>query len=305
MIAVSTSWKSADAESVDGILGPIKDCGFEAVELEYRITEKIFREMLPSLRRGEPKVSSVHNFFPLPEGVAREQASGDLFSLSSPDREERERAVKHTLRTLENAHEVGARGVVLHLGKIDMDNGFSQFRDAYERGATGGLTRSYLKELFEERKRKSRKHVEAALFSMDRLWRTAERLEIRLGMENRFYLNEVPSAEEIAVILEKFEGSPIGYWHDVGHAEVQERLYGISHEELLARFSTCLVGVHLHDVEGVRDHLAPGKGSVDFDMIKKHVSKDAIRVIELCPDVREEDLTDSVAFLSKKELTPV
>lgn len=301
MIAVSTAWKSANAESVDDILIPIRECGFEVIELEYRITAKMFRDMLPSLRRGQPKVSSVHNFFPLPEGLARDGASGDLFSLSSPDREERERAVKYTLRTLEHAHEVGARGVVLHLGKIDMDNGFSQLREAYEKGIKDGSMRNYVKELFAERTRRSSKYLEGALFSMDRLWRTAERFELRLGIENRFYLNEVPSVEEIGSILEKFEGSPIGYWHDVGHAEVQQRLYGISQRELLERFSRHLVGVHLHDVDNVKDHLAPGKGSVDFDMIRKYVNRDAIHVIELSPDVSEEDLRDSIGFLSEKE----
>ena len=50
----------------------------------------------------------------------------------------------------------------------------------------------------------------------------------------------------------------VGYWHDVGHAQTLEHLSLCSHEEWLRRFAGQMVGVHLHDVVGVRDHLAAG-----------------------------------------------
>ena len=50
MFAVSTCWKSSHAESGDDVIGPILDAGISAVELEYRITEDIFRELLPALK---------------------------------------------------------------------------------------------------------------------------------------------------------------------------------------------------------------------------------------------------------------
>lgn len=305
MLAISTCWKSSGAETGDDILKPILDAGIAGVELEYRITEEIFREMLPTLKRGEPAVVSIHNFFPLPPILARRQASGDAFLLSSPEREERELAVKYTLRTLEYAHEVGARAVVLHLGKTDMDDGFSRLKEEHVKGTHGdSSTQDYIRDLLEQRKRAGSKHLDAALFSLDKLWRHAERFAIKLGVENRYYLKEVPDPAELSVIFERFEGSNIAYWHDVGHAAVQEFLYGVSHERLLSRFSPFLLGVHLHDAEGAKDHRAPGKGKVDFHMVRKYIAPDAIRVIEVGPDESEEDVREGIAFLSQNQLLP-
>ncbi len=297
--AISTCWKSWDAESADEILGPILDVGATAIELEYRVSDEIFREMLPALKHEQPAVVSVHNFFPLLDHQQKGSASGDAFLLSSPDKEERERAVKYTLRTLEYAHEVGAGAVVLHMGKTGMDDGFERLKEEFEDGTLGEAeTRNYIERLTEERRAVSRKYLDSALFSLDRLWHTAERLGLKLGIENRYHFREVPNADELEIILGRFEGSNIGYWHDVGHAEVQGLLYGISHEGLLSRFSSHLVGVHLHDAEGTRDHQAPGKGKIDFEMIKRHLPPDAIHVLELSPKVSAEELVEAINHLS-------
>jgi sugar phosphate isomerase/epimerase len=301
MFAVSTCWKSSYAKRGDDIIRPIAEAGIDAVELEYRITEDVFRDMVPALKRGKPIVLSVHNFFPLPSVLSSDQASGDSFLLSSPDKEERERAVTYTLRTLEHAHEVGAAAVVLHLGRTDMDDGFSRLKEEQEAGTLGSTAaQTYIRQLLKERRTVTRKHLDAALFSLDKLWRPAERFAIKLGVENRYYLKEIPNADELRVILDTFEGGPVAYWHDVGHAAVQETFYGIEHEELLSEFSPCLLGVHLHDAEGARDHRAPGTGNVDFEMLRNYISSATIRVMEPSPDVSDKQLREGVAFLRQK-----
>jgi sugar phosphate isomerase/epimerase len=300
MIAVSTCWKSWDAETGDDILAPILDIGVTAIELEYRISEAIFREMLPLLKQERPAVVSVHNFFPLPAHLESGKASGDAFLLSSVGKEERELAVRHTLRTLEYAHEVGARAVVLHMGKTDMDDGFARLREEFDDETIGQeATQDYIESLKKERKSAGKRHLDAALFSLDKLWRPAERLGLKLGIENRYHLREVPNADELEILLDRFDGGNIGYWHDVGHAAVQENLYGESHEGLISRFSTRLIGAHLHDAEGARDHQAPGKGKIDFEMVKKHLPAGAIRVVELDPHVTAEELHGGIRFLTE------
>ncbi len=299
MFAISTCWKSSLAESGDEIIQPILDAGFTAVELEYRITEDIFRELLSAFRREELSAVSVHNFFPLPLGLKREQASGDAFLLSSPEKEERGRAVRYTLRTLECAHDIGASAVVLHMGKTAMDDQFAELAEEREKGKLpGGALPDRAKNLVQERRREGKKHIDAALFSLDKLWKPAERFGIKLGVENRYLLHEVPNADELEIILDRFEGSSIGYWHDVGHAAVQEFLYGIGHEEQLSRFSPRMIGVHLHDADGVNDHRAPGKGKVDFSMVGRFLRPETIQVIEPASDVNEEDLTDGMMLLA-------
>jgi sugar phosphate isomerase/epimerase len=300
MFAVSTCWKSSAAKCGDDIIKPMLEAGVRVIELEYRITEDIFRQMLPALKRGKPAALSVHNFLPLSGEYPSGHANGDAFLLSSPEKDERERAVKYTLRTLEYAHEAGARVVILHMGKTDMDDGFGRLKEKYKKGRPDDSTvRDSVRSLIEERRKAGKKCLDAALFSLDKLWRPAERLGLKLGVENRYYLKEVPNFDDLCVIFERFKESAVAYWHDVGHGAVQEFLYAISHERLLSQFSSALAGIHLHDAENTRDHRAPGKGRIDFEMVLKYVPKEATRVLEPAPDVTEDELKEGISFLSR------
>lgn len=58
-----------------------------------------------------------------------------------------------------------------------------------------------------------------------------------------------------------------------------------------------MVGVHLHDVKGYSDHHVPGIGEVDFDLLKKYLKKDTIKILEIHPRETEKDLMDGVDFL--------
>ena len=63
------------------------------------------------------------------------------------------------------------------------------------------------------------KHLDAVLFSLDKLNREAEKRKAYfLGVENRYYLHEIPDFDEIGMVLREFEGGKLRYWHDVGHA---------------------------------------------------------------------------------------
>jgi sugar phosphate isomerase/epimerase len=301
MLSISTSWKSDRANTADEIIRPILDLGVRAVELEYRVTEEIFKQMLPGLKRNEPAVSSAHNFFPVPPILRKEEGSGDAFLLSSPEKEERERAVKYTLRTLEFAREAGASAVVLHLGFTEMDDKYEFLKEKHEKGAPVEDIADTQK-LITERRSLSRKYLDAALFSLDKLWRPAERLSLKLGIENRNTLREVPNADEMGVIFDRFEGSPIGYWHDTGHGFVQELFYGINHEEQLSKFSNRLIGVHLHDAIGGSDHKAPGKGNIDFEMVKKYLAPSTLRVVEVHCGVSAQELREGLEFLRDRGL---
>jgi sugar phosphate isomerase/epimerase len=129
MIGLSTVWTSRDARSGDDLLGPILDLGFEGVELEYRITGQLYKEIRPRIRNNEVQVLSIHNYFPVPPIIPPERVSGDCFSLSSLAREERDSGVLYTFRTLEAAHDLEARAVVLHLGRVETNlpkNGLQQ-----------------------------------------------------------------------------------------------------------------------------------------------------------------------------------
>ena len=106
MLGISTCWWFKRAARGDEIVSDILELGLTVVELEYRISNAVFQQMKSRLKKGLT-VLSIHNFFPIPEGISREKAGGDLFLLSSTDRDKRSKAVKYSIKTIEHSHELG------------------------------------------------------------------------------------------------------------------------------------------------------------------------------------------------------
>jgi sugar phosphate isomerase/epimerase len=300
MIGLSTAWTSQKARTAAELLNPIIDLGFGAVELEYRITGKLFQEILPLIRAHEIKVLSVHNYFPVPEILRPEQASGDCFSLSSLDREEREKGIYYTCRTIERAHDLEARAVVLHLGRVETDLPRNRLQQIYWEGEWKDKGAELLQQEQEERRRLRDPHLDALLFSLDKIVKQAEQLGVVVGIENRYYLREMPDKEEIGIILDQFRGGPVGYWHDTGHAAVFETLGIGKHEELLKAYAPYMVGIHLHDCQGIDDHKPPGKGEIAFEMVKQYIPEQAIKIMEIRPPATGEEILEGLAFLKEK-----
>jgi sugar phosphate isomerase/epimerase len=304
MIGLSTAWTSFDARTGGELINPIVDLGFGAVELEYRITGKLFQEILPRIRAHEIRILSIHNYFPVPEILSPEQASGDCFSLSSLDREEREKGIYYTCRTIERAHDLEARAVVLHLGRVETDLPRNRLQQIYRDGEWDAKGAELLRQEQEERRQLRDSHLDALLFSIDKIVKQAEQLGVVVGIENRYYLREMPDKEEIGIILDQFRGGPIGYWHDTGHAAVFETLGILKHEELLKAYAPYMVGIHLHDCQGIDDHKPPGKGEIAFEMVKKYIPEQAIKIMEIHPPATSREILDGLAFLKEKGIAP-
>jgi sugar phosphate isomerase/epimerase len=303
MLGISTSWWHNKVDRVDSILDDVLELGLDGVEFEYRITSKMYREMKSRLTNSLP-VFSIHNFFPLPEEFGLSQGSGDLFLLSSTDSDERLRAVKYTIQTIEHAHDLEAHAVVLHLGRVDMPNPAESFSRLYNNGKVHDKdVLSFIDEQRGIRQGIHQKNLDAVLLSLEELNREAEKRRIFLGIENRYHFHEIPGFEEIGLILERFQGGRIGYWHDVGHARVQENLGILRRNELLEAYSEHMIGIHLHDVMGLKDHLAPGQGEMDFEEIKPHLSPSVPKILELNARwVNRKDLTEGIRIIRSSGL---
>lgn len=301
MLSLSTSWKSQEVNAGFEILKGILDVGFGAIELDYRITESVFQEIRPSLKRGDLEVTSIHNYFPHPEFIAREKASGDLFFLSSLDKDEREQAVKFTKKTIQIANDLEAKVVILHSGKVEMVDEMDKIFELFENNTINSEEgQQFIKTKLSERESKRQRHLDSVLFALEKINKEAERQNILLGLENRYYYYEIPSFDELEIIFKIFEGSQLCYWHDTGHAHVNEVLSFCQHVDYLKTFSKKLVGMHLHDAQGKEDHFAPGVGEINFEMIKTYLNQDTIQVIEVHSKVSQEDLLKGTAFLMSK-----
>ena len=306
MIGLSTAWLT-EKEGMTGrrVIEEIVDLGFHALELEYRVTAEMFRDMAPLIVKADLRVLSVHNFFPLPADLPSSRASGELFLLSSADDHERNRAVEYTVRTIQSAHELGASAVVLHLGRVDMDPEHGRFAELFRDKTLGTPQgRHFRDSKMLEREKKSKPYLEAVFRSLDHLTAKAAKLGIALGVENRYYYHEIPDFAEIGHILKRFSGSPLSYWHDMGHAHVQERLGFVQSGSLLQAYGTKLLGVHIHDARGLDDHRAPGTGDIDFSTHRGAIQKAPIKILEVHQKADRRQLCRGRELVERMCLTP-
>ncbi len=301
MLALSTSWKSKGIPNGEALIEALEPFDLNGIELEYRITDKIYHEMKAPLKHSGLDVISIHNFFPFPTHSSFYKGGGDLFRLSDPDKEERQRAILGTIKTIEHANDLESSVVILHCGYVDMKPELDQLRHYYDSGEIeSDEAHAFLKHKRLDLDRRKSKYLDSLLFSLDKLVRIAEKQNVWLGLENRYHYHELPGPNDFEGLLAEFEGGPVGYWHDMGHAHALEVLTLISSNELLAHYSEKLIGIHLHDAQGLNDHLAPGTGEIDFESLKPYLKADTKLVIELKPDTPDADVTRGIRFLQEK-----
>src|SRR5208337_4068107 len=118
MYSLSTCWNSQRHTDGRAMLREIRELGFDHAELSHGVRLSLLPGIIEAVEAGEIKISSLHNFCPLPLGV--NHASPNLYEFSDERPRERELAVKYTLKTLDFAQRVKAPVVVLHLGSIEM-----------------------------------------------------------------------------------------------------------------------------------------------------------------------------------------
>lgn len=276
--------------------------GFEYVELSHGIRITLVPGILKALNRGVVKVSSVHNFCPLPAGVV--YAAPNLFEPSVPATHghEQEQWLRHSRRSLDFAAQVGARAMVVHLGSVR----FFWFNPArrlrrYARGHPGVSSANdplYQKLLAKTAARVGRRRKpfwDQTRRSVNQLLPYAAEKGVLLGFENRERFEELPADAEFPEFLKNLSlADQGGYWHDAGHAELKERMGVIPQRRLLEENAERLVGFHLHDVnEDGFDHQPIGLGCIDFKMVRQFWKPHHLLVLELNPRVRTADVVTS------------
>ena len=301
MLGISSAWRSEISDSGAKIIEEILSLGVRGVELEYRMTRPMLEEIVPLVESGRISVMSLHNILPLPKGIPKNRANGEFVSLSSPDEGERKAAIRYALGTLEWAERLGAPAIVLHMGKVAMDGAMDCLMDIYDRGKTRAEEgQALIAEHKESRARLGKPLLEASLKSLGVLAREGEKRGICWGIENRYKIQDFPTPEEFQTIFREFKGSPIRYWHDIGHATTQENLGLMPKGELLENFGEHLLGTHLHGCRGYDDHYAPGSGEEDYSLLKKYLRPETIRVVETHHRATREELIQGLDFLKEQ-----
>ena len=124
-----------------------------------------------------------------------------------------------------------------------------------------------------------------------------------MGFENRYWYTQFPNVEELESLLSIYASPSAGLWFDVGHAAAQEYWGFQRKNEVLDKFSNRLIGVHLMDCIRSSDHLAPGKGQVNFAELSKYLRPDTIKVLEMAIYVTAEEIQSGISLLHKQGIS--
>ncbi len=281
------------------MLREIRDLGFEYAELSHGIRISLLPGILDAVAAGEMKISTLHNFCPLPMGVSH--AAPNLYQFSSLDARERDSAFRHTLKTMETAARVKAPLVVLHMGSIEMKEYTDRLLELLSKGQKE--TEKFEKlsgEAFEKREQKKEEFVAQSNEMLSNLVEKANEYGLKLGIENREALEEIPLENDLDNFFEKFPSPAVVYWHDTGHAQIKENLGFLHHFLHLESFAPRLAGFHIHDVAFPgKDHRAPGSGMIDFAALAPLVKPEHIKVFELSPSLSVEEVQKGISHIKK------
>jgi sugar phosphate isomerase/epimerase len=281
------------------MLREIRDLGFQYAELSHGTRISLLPGILEAVDAGEIRISSLHNFCPLPMGV--NYAAPNLYQFSAERARERELAERYTAKTIEFAVRVKAPAVVLHCGSIDMKSYTDKLLDLVGRGQRD--TPKYTKlcaELDQKREAKKEPFVARVYELLKKLLPAAEARGLKLGIENRQGLEELPLESDLQFMFRELASPALVYWHDVGHGQIKENLSFIRHAMHLESLRARLFGFHIHDVQYPgRDHCAPGTGMVDFTALQPSVKPEHIKVFELGPGLAVEEVKSGVAHVKQ------
>ena len=294
-IGLSTSWNGPGGNPAQ-LLEQDRGLGFRRIEAYAHFTLDALRALAAAAAECGMHIGSLHGPCPVAQ-----PPTGDWLASTNPS--ESSRAVDAHRRTIDAAAEVGAKAIVVHLGNTGVASRQASIFDTIGRFGRLSIEHVRLRDsAWKEREASKGPHLDAALRSIRALGEHALGTGVRLGVECRDGYHEIPSLDEFAQVLETCAGLPVGYWHDAGHGAKLDYLGFLEHEEFLRRYGAQIVGVHIHDTQNGRDHLAPGNGSTDFSMLARYLRPKTIRTLELHRSVIATDISRALDLLEPLEV---
>jgi sugar phosphate isomerase/epimerase len=295
-VSLSAMWIKDRYDAIDDFFPKLKEWGFTHIEP----TSSIPAQALDTIVRYSIPVSSIHS--PCPYTISSNGIPAKELSLSSIQEPERKEAVHFAKKTIELASSTGAQAVVIHLGEIPLDITLQdKMYSLCEEENTNSIEYKDIKDqLITSRASEAAQYVNAAEQSLKELCAYGMQQNVLVGIETRYHFHEIPDINEMERFLQEVKENTVGYWHDTGHAEIQQKLGLTTHKEWLSRFKARLIGTHIHDVAGISDHYCPGLGTVEWDMVAGLLPKQLIKVCEVGGWNDENHMRTIIPFLAQK-----
>ena len=277
--ALSTMWSVGQKMPFNQTFVTARQAGFARFELNHQVTPELYSQW----DRNLYYISTVHD--PCPAIYLNDDLKQNDYMISSLDENCRRKGVDLAKRTIEVACELGARSVVLHPGMIMCDwSRENRLRELFEKGLKGTQEYEVVRnDLIAHRNLHAPAHFDQVQKSLVEIVNFARPTGIEVGLENRYHYYDIPLLEEMQVLLDICDEDWWGFQYDCGHAQTLDALGLCNHKDWLLRYSRRMIGCHLHDVRGIRDHQMPGVGEVDFRMIAAYLPDTALRTLEVSP----------------------
>lgn len=291
--ALSTMWGVGQKVPFGRTFELARQAGFVRFELNHMVTPDLAKQW----DMNRYYIQTIHD--PFPAEYSNEAIKTNDLMISSLDEGRRTQAVDIVKRTIDRACELGTRSVVIHTGMVVADQRLEReqrrlFRSGQKN--TPEFTR-VTRELIEHRAKLTPPHLEKVLESMAELIRYCRDTGIELAVENRYHYYDIPILDEMQCLLDICDEAWYGYQYDSGHAHTLDVLGLCIHEEWLSRYGNRMIGAHLHDAIGIKDHQMPGSGDIDFSMAAAYIPITAYRTLEVSPTLSTNDLRKSLEFL--------
>jgi sugar phosphate isomerase/epimerase len=295
-LSLSTCWNGHRHTDGHALALEARELGFEWIEVSHGAKISLLPSLLDAVNAGEIRVSSLHNFCPVPVEVTMD--APDIYEFTSAKEDERRRAINLTRKTIEMATRFGTDRVVIHLGSVPMPSITKQLEEMASAGHLYSRDYSDLKlKLVTQREQSSQLHLDRVRGALTALLPDCEKHGVKLGIETRSHYEQIPNQREMLTLLEEYRDCPwIGAWHDFGHVQRQANLALLDHELYLKQIAPRLIGCHVHDVQWpAKDHRAPlTTGGVALKKLLAHVSPDVPLIWEVSQGQKKEQVIESL-----------
>ncbi len=293
--ALSSMWWNKPEMTADEFCTLGRKLGFARFELNHQVPP----QALTQINVGFFHMGSLHD--PCPAIIPNKTLEQTDQQITSLDENLRTLAVEGVKNTIQEAYNLGARHVVIHPGRIAGDHSLdNELRRLYREDLTATVQYKELQQrVIADRAKRGQPHLEMLIKSLQEIISYTDGKSLTLGLENRYHYYELPIYDELEILLQEFQQPWVGWQLDMGHLYTLTALGLTQIDPWLKTFGPRITGVHLHDIRGITDHQAPGKGVADFPRIAAVLPPHCYRTVEVDKSITYEEMADGLKILAE------